>query len=57
MNNFFSSTPDTYSVLLKLVDIAEGCKITSKTALEINQEFLNTISFTKGCYHDQELTA
>jgi len=57
MNNFFPSTPGTYSVLRKLAGIAEGSEITSKTALECNQEFLNAISFTKGCYLGQELTA
>ena len=57
MNNFFSSTPGTYTVLRKLSGIAEGTEITSKTALECNQEFLNAISFTKGCYLGQELTA
>ncbi|KAL7530457.1 hypothetical protein ACHAXR_005604 [Thalassiosira sp. AJA248-18] len=57
MNNFFSATPGTYSVLRKLSGIAEGSEITSKTALECNQEFLNAISFTKGCYLGQELTA
>ena len=57
MNNFFPSTPGTYSVLRKLAGIAEGEEIASKTALECNQEFLNAISFTKGCYLGQELTA
>ena len=57
MNNFFPSTPGTYPVLRKLAGIAEGSEITSKTALECNQEFLNAISFTKGCYLGQELTA
>ena len=57
MNNFFPSTPGTYSVLRKLAGIAEGSEITSKTALECNQEFLNAISFSKGCYLGQELTA
>lgn len=57
MNNFFPSTPGTYSVLRKLAGISEGAEITSKTALETNQEFLNAISFSKGCYLGQELTA
>lgn len=56
-SNFFPPAPGTYSVLRKLSGIAEGSEITSKTALECNQEFLNAISFTKGCYLGQELTA
>ena len=55
--NKFPSTPGTYSVLRRLAGIAEGNEITSKTPLECNQEFLNAISFRKGCYLGQELTA
>lgn len=57
MNKHFSPTPGTYTVLRTLAGIAEGSEITSRTALETNQEFLNAISFTKGCYLGQELTA
>lgn len=57
MNNFFPSAPGTYSVLRKLAGVAEGSEITSKTPLECNQEFLNAVSFSKGCYLGQELTA
>ncbi len=57
MNNFFPPVPGTYSVLRKLSGIAEGQELTSKTPLECNQEFLNAISFSKGCYLGQELTA
>eukprot|EP00985_Skeletonema_marinoi_P016481 scaffold8881_cov199-Skeletonema_marinoi.AAC.10 len=57
MNNFFPSAPGTYAVLRKLAGIAEGTEIASKTALECNQDFLNAISFSKGCYLGQELTA
>ena len=57
MNNFFPHAPGTYSVIRKLSGIAEGSEITSRTALECNQEFLNAISFSKGCYLGQELTA
>ncbi|KAL9184588.1 hypothetical protein ACHAXT_012558 [Thalassiosira profunda] len=57
MNNYFAPTPGTYSVIRKLAGVAEGSEITSKTALECNQEFLNAVSFAKGCYLGQELTA
>ncbi|KAL7443313.1 hypothetical protein ACHAXH_005613 [Discostella pseudostelligera] len=57
MNNFFPPVPGTYSVLRKLSGIAEGSELTTKTPLECNQEFLNAISFSKGCYLGQELTA
>jgi len=53
----FPHVKGTYSVLRKLAGIAEGSEITSKTALEANQEFLNAVSFSKGCYLGQELTA
>ena len=53
----FPPAQGTYSVLRKLAGIAEGSEITSKTALETNQEFLNAVSFSKGCYLGQELTA
>jgi folate-binding protein YgfZ len=53
----FPPAPGTYSVLRRLAGIAEGNELTSKTALETNQEFLNAVSFTKGCYLGQELTA
>lgn len=53
----FPPAQGTYSVLRKLAGIAEGSEITSKTALETNQEFLNAVSFSKGCYIGQELTA
>ena len=53
MNNFFPPTPGTYSVLRKLSGIAEGSEIATRTALECNQEFLNAISFSKGCYLGQ----
>ena len=53
----FPPAPGTYSVLRRLAGIAEGTELTSKTALETNQEFLNAVSFSKGCYLGQELTA
>ena len=57
MHTFFPSSKGTYSVIRKLAGIAEGSELTGKTALECNQEFLNAVSFQKGCYLGQELTA
>jgi len=56
-SRFFPEANGTYSVLRKLVGVAEGNEIHGKTALECNQDFLNAISFNKGCYLGQELTA
>jgi len=54
----FPETPGTYSILRKLCGIAEGYnELSGKTALEANQDWLNAISFKKGCYLGQELTA
>ena len=53
----FPPAPGTYSVLRRLAGIAEGTEIASRTALETNQDFLNAVSFSKGCYLGQELTA
>lgn len=57
MHNFFPSSNGTYSVIRKLAGVAEGSELSGKTALECNQEFLNAVSFQKGCYLGQELTA
>jgi folate-binding protein YgfZ len=57
MKNFFPEANGSYNVIRKLGGVAEGSEISGKTALETNQEFLNAISFKKGCYIGQELTA
>jgi len=57
MNNHFPPAPGTYRVLRTLSGIAEGSELATRTALECNLEFLNAISFSKGCYLGQELTA
>ena len=56
-NKFFPEASGTYEVVRKLIGIAEGSEINGKTALECNQEHLNAVSFEKGCYLGQELTA
>jgi len=67
-NSPFSLSNGTYDVVRILAGIAEGSELNgraindtkgsiSSTALESNQEFLNAISFKKGCYLGQELTA
>jgi folate-binding protein YgfZ len=53
----FPPSPGTYAVLRKLAGVAEGDEINARTAIESNMEFLNAISFDKGCYLGQELTA
>ncbi|GFH46787.1 hypothetical protein CTEN210_03261 [Chaetoceros tenuissimus] len=57
MKNFFPEANGSYDVIRKLAGVAEGKEIQGKTALETNQEFLNAVSFQKGCYIGQELTA
>lgn len=57
MSGMFPSSPGTYEVVRKLTGVAEGTEIQGRTALECNQEFLNAVSFSKGCYLGQELTA
>jgi len=43
--------------LRRLAGVAEGTEIAGKTPLETNQDFLRAVSFHKGCYLGQELTA
>lgn len=57
VSNDFPNAPGTYNVLRKFSGIAEGIELTGKTALEANQEWLGAVSFHKGCYLGQELTA
>eukprot|EP00521_Asterionellopsis_glacialis_P009811 CAMPEP_0195288792 /NCGR_PEP_ID=MMETSP0707-20130614/5311_1 /TAXON_ID=33640 /ORGANISM="Asterionellopsis glacialis, Strain CCMP134" /LENGTH=496 /DNA_ID=CAMNT_0040348697 /DNA_START=18 /DNA_END=1508 /DNA_ORIENTATION=- len=57
MSKMFPKSNGTYDVIRRLSGIAEGTEIQGKTALECNQEFLNAVSFSKGCYLGQELTA
>ena len=57
MRDFFPEANGSYNVIRKLGGVAEGSEITGKTALETNQDFLNSVSFQKGCYLGQELTA
>jgi folate-binding protein YgfZ len=57
MSGYFPPANGTYDVIRKLAGVAEGSEIAGKTALECNQEFLNAVSFRKGCYLGQELTA
>ena len=57
MSGQFPSMPGTYNLIRKLAGVAEGSEIQGKIAAETNQEFLNAVSFQKGCYLGQELTA
>ena len=53
----FPESPGNYELVRRLAGVAEGNELTGKVALECNQEFLNAVSFHKGCYLGQELTA
>jgi folate-binding protein YgfZ len=53
----FPHAPGTYNLIRKLAGVAEGPELQGKVAAETNQEFLNAVSFQKGCYLGQELTA
>jgi folate-binding protein YgfZ len=57
--NMFPDSPGTYDLLRHLNGIAEGhAELNKKTPLECNMDWLgDTISFHKGCYLGQELTA
>jgi folate-binding protein YgfZ len=57
MSTNFPKAEGTYNVIRKLAGVAEGSELAGKIALESNQEFLNAVSFRKGCYLGQELTA
>jgi folate-binding protein YgfZ len=56
-SSLFPHMPGTYSLIRKLSGIAEGFEVHGRVAGETNQEFLNSVSFSKGCYLGQELTA
>lgn len=57
MSGQFPTAPGTYNLIRKLAGVAEGSELKGKIAAETNQEFLNAVSFKKGCYLGQELTA
>jgi len=57
MSGQFLDCPGTYNLIRKLAGIAEGIELKGRVAAETNQEFLNAVSFQKGCYLGQELTA
>jgi len=57
MSSTFPESIGNYDFVRRLVGVAEGSEIQGKIPLECNQEFLNAVSFHKGCYLGQELTA
>ena len=57
MSSNFPKSEGTYSLIRKLAGVAEGEELKGRVAGESNQEFLNAVSFQKGCYLGQELTA
>jgi len=57
MKGVFPESPGNYELVRRLAGVAEGSEIEGRVALEANQELLNAVSFHKGCYLGQELTA
>jgi folate-binding protein YgfZ len=57
MSSTFPLSEGNYELVRRLAGVAEGKELTGRIALESNQEFLNAVSFHKGCYLGQELTA
>jgi folate-binding protein YgfZ len=57
MGKQFQEMPGNYELVRRCAGVAEGAEIRGMVALETNQEFLNAVSFDKGCYLGQELTA
>jgi folate-binding protein YgfZ len=57
MSSQFPIAKGNYAFLRKLAGVAEGGELSGKITGECNQEFLNAVSFQKGCYLGQELTA
>jgi transferase CAF17, mitochondrial len=54
----FPHMPGNYQFVRRLAGVLEGAnELANRTALETNHEFLSAISFDKGCYLGQELTA
>jgi len=56
-NSPFPDSPGNYELVRRLAGVAEGSEIAGKVALECNQENMQAVSFHKGCYLGQELTA
>ena len=57
MASAFPLSKGNYELVRRLAGVAEGGELSGRIALESNQEFLNAVSFHKGCYLGQELTA
>ena len=57
MASTFPESIGNYDFVRRLAGVAEGAEIKGKVGSECNQEFLNAISYHKGCYLGQELTA
>lgn len=57
MASSFPLSDGNYELVRRLAGVAEGKELSGRIAMESNQEFLNAVSFHKGCYLGQELTA
>jgi len=57
MQEAYSDMEGNYELVRRLAGVAEGAEIAGLVAAQANQDFLNAVSFHKGCYLGQELTA
>ena len=55
--SFSDNLQGNYELVRRSAGVAEGSELFGQVALQANQEFLNAVSFSKGCYLGQELTA
>ena len=51
------ASPALYNTYRTLWGLGEGSELEGKIPLEMNMDLTNYISFSKGCYLGQELTA
>jgi transferase CAF17, mitochondrial len=57
LNEPFVATADWYERWKLLHGIADGPEVVGRIPLECNMDLLQYVSFAKGCYIGQELTA
>eukprot|EP00522_Entomoneis_paludosa_P015563 CAMPEP_0172447932 /NCGR_PEP_ID=MMETSP1065-20121228/7073_1 /TAXON_ID=265537 /ORGANISM="Amphiprora paludosa, Strain CCMP125" /LENGTH=575 /DNA_ID=CAMNT_0013199305 /DNA_START=83 /DNA_END=1810 /DNA_ORIENTATION=- len=57
MRDAYEDMTGNYEFVRRLSGVAEGAEIAGLVAAQANQDFMNAVSFHKGCYLGQELTA